>query len=227
MASVNGLAMNVDADAQLVAHLLQTLLVHSMPIRHRQYVRIPHIQLVLPQPTLTLAILHRYTARLQVPPERARVLLFARRLQQVVVLQVVADGCELGLCVLELVCGAVRLFVGVVLELAGAVHGVVVLGRTCDLLLQHAARGEGKQAVRLVVVDIAHHRRRLRLPTTPPQARQIRHEMKVAKPPLPIGERIARLWLHLHIVSQQVVTGVRAVLQCRVEEEVCVEALGP
>ena len=147
--------------------------------------------------------------------------LFARGLQDVVVLDVIAGG--LGLLVVFFVDVLVALVEQIEFELGGEHTGIAAIGQPRDLLLQDAARAV-RQVVIVVVLHVAQDQRGIFKPADPAQGGQVRLQNEVAIALGPAGRCVARHGLHVDIVGQQVIAAMRF-LVAAVEEIFGLETL--
>ena len=69
-----------------------------------------------------------------------------------------------------------------------------------------------------MVGDVAEHQRGAVEPRDPAQRRQVGHDPEVAVALLPVGHRVARDRIHLHVEREQVVAALDAVVDDLVEE---------
>src|SRR5207249_4013522 len=191
-----------------VRDLLGPVLVERGAVRHLERLGVDEVDLLLAAAPLALGRLHRHVGRLHPVADGADERLLLRRLQDVIVLEIVRHRRQVLVTfrprLLE------RLAEAVELELGRRLHEVALRGRAGDLALEHPARRLlDRRAV--VVVHVAEHERRLRQPRDHAQGGEVGDHLHVAVAALPRGEREARLRLHLHVHRQEVDARVDAV----------------
>ena len=93
------------------------------------------------------------------------------------------------------------------------------------LLPQDRARRDADQIMRFLVLHVAQHQRRFLEPGRAAQRAHVGHEVEVAVAELPVGEFIAGDRIHLHVHGEQVIAGVRAVVDHAVDEHLGIEPL--
>ena len=211
-------------DVFLVRDLLEALLEDDVVVGHGQRAVVAHVELVLALGRLALGRLDDHARGLQRAADAAVVELGARALEQVVVLDVLADGLEVNVALG--VRGLVAVRVDKVLELRRDVRAAEARGVDgVELAPEHGPRRDGDGRARRAVAHVALDERRLLAPRARAQRRQIRHEVEVAVA-LGVAEaRVAVDGVHGHVHGREVVAGVRAVAQGVGEEEVGVEEL--
>jgi hypothetical protein len=114
-----------------------------------------------------------------------------------------------------------RVLEHVELELRAGLDLVALGGRSLDLTLEDLARCDLDRLVRLLVVDVADHERRLVDPRDEAERRQVRHHLEVAVARLPAGVLVPGERLHLHVDREEVQARVQALFaEDLLEEEV-------
>ena len=211
-------------DALLVRDLLEALLEDDVVVGHGQGAVVAHVELVLALGRLALGRLDDHARGLQRAADAAVVELGARALEQVVVLDVLADGLEVDVALG--VRGLVAVRVDEVLELRRDVRAAEArVFDGVELAPEHGPRRDGDGRARRAVAHVALDERRLLAPRARAQRREVRREVEVAVA-LGVAEaRVAVDGVHGHVHGREVVAGVRAVAQGVGEEEVGVEEL--
>ena len=111
------------------------------------------------------------------------------------------------------------------LELGGGVCVEAEFFGRGELTAEDRARRDTHVIVRLLVPEIAQNERRLLQPARDAQRLEVRHEMEVAIPQLPVREAVTGDRLHLHIGGEKVIASVRAFLHDVIQEHAGIETL--
>ena len=192
-----------------------------MPVRHLQRLRIPDIDLLLARAPLALGILDRDAGALQAVAEGPHHDLVLRRLQDVIVLDVVPGRLEVAVALL------VGALVAVVeeeeLELRRHIglelHGL----EAPELLLEHRSRRVGY--VLVVMIDhVADHECGAGEPGDTPQRRHVGLEGEVSVAQFPARGLVSGHRLHLDVDAEEIVAAVRLLVPA-VGEVLRMEAL--
>jgi len=197
-----------DSQAQLIGQFLEDLFVEQVAVGHIQHFGVTDVGFVLSWPPLPLAGLNRDAAPGQMAARRRVQHLFSRALQDVIILDVRAEGLQI---LVMLAAGlAVRLVEDVVFQLCAGLDGIAHLCGRGDLAFEKVARGNGDRGVRTFVVYIAKHERGSVEPGGGAQRAHIGDAVEIAVTHFPVGVGVARHRLHLHVRREQVVAGVHA-----------------
>ena len=185
--------------------LLDPVFVDHMPVGHLQRFGKAQVDLLLPEPPLALAVLHRHRGPFHAVADLTVEPLRFGALQDVVVLDVATVRLEVAVVARR------GLLVGVLeqieLELGPGLGVESQLAGAVDLTAQHLARRDGHRLA-LHGFDVAEDERGLLQPGQPPNRRQVGMAVHVAVARPPVGEFEPRERLVVDVHGQQVIAGV-------------------
>ncbi len=220
---VVGLRHERDRAAVQVRDLLGPVLVDGVVVRHRDRVGVAEVDFLLARPGLALGGLHLDSGALHGVSHLAEQRLVVGGGEDVVVEDVGNRRRQVAVVL------RVRLLVGLAEEVElelGAEHGSEAeLGGPLHLALEDLSR-RGRYRLAVVPTHVAEDERGRLEPRDPAQRGEVRPQDEVAVALLPAGDAVARDGVHLHVVGEQVVAALDAVLvDVVLDEELPVEAL--
>ena len=212
-----------DAPAVEVGDLLRPVLEEHAPVGRFEDLVVADVHLVLARCGLALAELDRDPGLGHLVAEQTVERLRLGRLEEVVVLVVVAEA----LRDVPAVAGGLlpRLLEDVVLELRARLDGQAHRGGLRDLLLEDRPRRDRDLHLAFVVVGVTQHEGRLLEPGQDPERVPDRLRDPVAVAGLPVHQREALGRVHLHVRAEEVRAEVGAVVDDAVEERLGLDAL--